>query len=93
MSTADRLGYRRRNSAGCSEEVITKRYTILPISDPEEGGYTATVPTLLGCVTEGDTLEETLENVKDAIRLYLEDVEASGESIPGRIDIPSACHG
>ncbi|MDO8674399.1 MAG: type II toxin-antitoxin system HicB family antitoxin [Dehalococcoidia bacterium] len=59
-----------------------KRYTIMLIPDPEEGGYTATVPALPGCITEGDTLEETLENAKDAIRLYLEDVEASGERIP-----------
>ncbi|MDO8669818.1 MAG: type II toxin-antitoxin system HicB family antitoxin [Dehalococcoidia bacterium] len=47
-----------------------KRYTLLLIPDPEEGGYTATVPALLpGCITEGDTSEETLENARDAIRL------------------------
>ena len=51
-----------------------KRYTVILIPDPEEGGYTATVPTLPGCVTEGDTVEEPLENAKDAIRLYLDDV-------------------
>lgn len=56
-----------------------RRYTILLTADPEEGGYTVTVPALPGCITEGDTLEEALENAKDAIRLYLEDVIASGE--------------
>lgn len=35
-------------------------------------------PRCQGCITEGDTREEALENAKDAIRLYLEDVEAEG---------------
>ena len=59
-----------------------RRYTVLLTQDPEDGGYTVTVPALPGCVTEGDTQEEALENAKDAIRLYLEDVEASGEPVP-----------
>ncbi|HII71979.1 TPA: type II toxin-antitoxin system HicB family antitoxin [Candidatus Woesearchaeota archaeon] len=38
----------------------------------EEGGYTAHVPALPGCVSEGDTKEEALKNIKEAIELYLE---------------------
>lgn len=38
----------------------------------EEGGYTAYVPSLPGCISEGDTKEETLKNIKEAIELYLE---------------------
>ena len=41
---------------------MSRRYTVLLQPDPEEGGYTVTVPALPGCVTEGDTLEEALEN-------------------------------
>jgi predicted RNase H-like HicB family nuclease len=41
----------------------------------DEGGYTASVPTLPGCVSEGDTREEALANIRDAIELYLEPVE------------------
>ena len=37
----------------------------------EEGGYTITCPALPGCISEGDTYEEALENIKDAIALYL----------------------
>ena len=37
----------------------------------EEGGYTAYVPALPGCVSEGDTKEEAIENIKEAILLYL----------------------
>ena len=41
----------------------------------EEGGYTAIVPSLPGCISEGDTREEALKNIKEAIQLYLEPVE------------------
>lgn len=38
----------------------------------EEGGYTAYVPSLKGCISEGDTKEEAINNIKEAIELYLE---------------------
>ncbi len=38
----------------------------------EEGGYTAYVPSLPGCISQGDTKEEALKNIKEAIELYLE---------------------
>ena len=41
----------------------------------EEGGYTAYVPSLPGCISEGNTKEEALKNIKEAIELYLEPVE------------------
>ena len=41
----------------------------------EEGGYTAIVPSLPGCISEGDTKEEALKNIREAIELYLEPVE------------------
>jgi len=41
----------------------------------EEGGYTVYVPALPGCVSEGETIEEALKNIKEAIELYLEPVE------------------
>ena len=47
-----------------------------------EGGYTATVAALPGCISEGATREEALRNIREAIELYLEDLEASGERIP-----------
>lgn len=40
-----------------------------------EGGYTAIVPSLPGCISEGDTREETLNNIREAIELYLEPIE------------------
>lgn len=59
-----------------------RRYTIVLIPDPHEGGYTVTVPTLPGCITEGDTADEALNNARDAIRLYLKDLAESGEPLP-----------
>jgi predicted RNase H-like HicB family nuclease len=50
----------------------------------EEGGYTVYVPSLLGCVSEGDTEEEALVNIREAIELYLEPVDddwISGEGV------------
>ncbi len=41
----------------------------------DEGGYTVIVPALPGCISEGDTREEALRNIREAIDLYLEPVE------------------
>jgi predicted RNase H-like HicB family nuclease len=41
----------------------------------EEGGFTVYAPSLPGCISEGDTEKEALDNIKEAIELYLESVE------------------
>jgi len=41
----------------------------------DEGGYTVYVPTLPGCISEGDTVDEAMRNIREAIELYLEPVE------------------
>ncbi len=41
----------------------------------EEGGYVVYVPSLPGCISEGDNKEEALENIKESIELYLEPIE------------------
>ena len=48
----------------------------------EEGGYTAYVPALPGCVSEGETYEGTLKNIHEAITLYLETLKLRGKSLP-----------
>ena len=40
-----------------------------------EGGYTVTVPSLPGCISEGETKEEAIRNIEEAIKLYLEPVD------------------
>lgn len=41
----------------------------------EDGGYTVYVPSLPGCISEGDTREEALDNIREAVELYLEPTE------------------
>lgn len=41
----------------------------------EDGGYVVYVPSLPGCISEGDSKEEALKNIKEAIELYLEPTE------------------
>jgi len=41
----------------------------------DEGGYSVYVPSLPGCISEGETIEEALENIQEAIELYLEPLE------------------
>ncbi len=48
----------------------------------EEGGFVVTVPKLPGVVTEGDTFEEAVENVKDAVKGYLQVLVEANETIP-----------
>lgn len=50
----------------------------------EEGGYTVYVPSLPGCISEGDTKEEALANIREAIELYMEPVEDDITVSPGR---------
>ena len=49
----------------------------------EEGGYTVYAPSLPGCISEGDSREEALKNIKEAIGLYLESVEDDMGYSPG----------
>ena len=45
------------------------------LEESDEGGYTVYVPSLPGCFSEGETKEESLKNIQEAIELYLEPVE------------------
>lgn len=51
------------------------------IEDCEDGGYSAYVPSLPGCVSEGETYEKCLSNIKEATELYLETVKETGQII------------
>jgi predicted RNase H-like HicB family nuclease len=56
----------------------------------ESGGYTVTVPILPGCISEGDNKKEALANIKEAIELYVESLQADGEPIPAEDDVEEA---
>ncbi len=56
-------------------------YSVI-IRKAEEDGYWVEVPALPGCYSQGETVEETLKNVREAIELYLEVLKEDGEVIP-----------
>ncbi|MEI7433069.1 MAG: type II toxin-antitoxin system HicB family antitoxin [Methanomicrobiales archaeon] len=56
-------------------------YTII-IHKAEEGGFCAEVPALSGCFSQGETVEETITNTKDAIELHIACLREDNERVP-----------
>ena len=56
-------------------------FKILLKKEPE-GGFTVFAPSLPGCISYGDTVDESIINAKEAIELYIESLKAHGEEIP-----------
>ena len=59
-----------------------KRVYKVLVEPAEEGGYVVSVPALPGCVSQGDTFEEALSNIREAILLYLETLREEGVPVP-----------
>jgi predicted RNase H-like HicB family nuclease len=57
------------------------RYTVI-LEREEDGGYVAIVPALPGCVSQGDTRDEAVRNIREAADLYIEDCIAAGDPVP-----------
>lgn len=59
-------------------------YPILiePLSAEEGGGFLATVPDLPGCMSDGETPEEALANVRDAVASWIDEAHALGRTVP-----------
>ena len=62
------------------------RFTVIMEKD-EDGIYVVTVPALPGCISDGRTVEEAMSNIREAIRGFIDDMNADGENIPHDIDI------
>lgn len=58
-----------------------KEYEVF-LEEAEEGGYVVICPALPGCVSEGETREEALENIRDAIKGYLDALRHQGDALP-----------
>ena len=54
----------------------------LHLHQEPEGGFTVTVPALPGCVTYGETIDESIAMAREAIELYIEELQERGEAIP-----------
>jgi len=71
-------------------------YTII-MHQAEEGGYWAEVPALSGCYSQGEGIEETMENIREAIETHLEALKEDQQEIPsegklliGKVEVTSA---
>ena len=62
------------------------RYSVV-VHSAEEGGYWVDVPALPGCYSQGESIEESLQNVREAIELYLEVLRDEGRDAPKDADI------
>ena len=56
-------------------------YRLSVVVEKDEDGYLAFCPELDGCYTQGGTYEEVMDNLKDAMKLHIEDRVASGEEV------------
>jgi predicted RNase H-like HicB family nuclease len=56
------------------------------IEQDEDGVFVAEVPALPGCISQGNTRKEALQNIQEAITVYLESLKAHNEPIPPPID-------
>ena len=59
------------------------QYTAVFEPDGKLGGFTVTIPSLPGCISEGDTFEESLKNIKEAAVLYIEVMRDKSFDVPG----------
>lgn len=57
-------------------------FKVLLEPDEEAGGYIVSCPALPGCYTQGNTIDEALENIKEAILLCLDDLQVQDQPIP-----------
>ena len=53
-----------------------------PLPDDEGGGYIAIVPDLPGCMSDGETAEQALASVKDAIAAWIDEAKSIGRAVP-----------
>ena len=60
---------------------MSRTFHVVLVPQPE-GGYFVQCPALPGCYSEGETVEECLVNIREAIELALDDLKATGQSVP-----------
>ena len=75
------------------------KFTVILTPDPQDGGYVAECPAIPGCISEGDTVEQSLANIKEAIEGCLESLAAHQQELPEEcpvivatvdVDVPTA---
>ncbi len=64
-----------------------KHFTLPIVVEADPDGYFASCPALQGCYSLGDSCDEAVENIKDAIRLHIQDRLANGEEVPEKVSV------
>jgi antitoxin HicB len=62
------------------------RYTVVLTPEPEVGGYSVSVPALPGCFSQGESVEDALARIREAIGLHLWSLQQDGDPIPDDVD-------
>jgi predicted RNase H-like HicB family nuclease len=65
----------------------TPREFEVVLTAEDDGAYSVSVPALPGCMSQGETREEALAMIREAIEVYIESLVAHGDPIPGPIEI------
>jgi len=72
------------------------QYTAI-VHNSDEGGYWVEVPSLPGCLSQGETIDEAINNIKEAIELHIQGLRDEGQEIPkeedlviGRVEVKAA---
>jgi predicted RNase H-like HicB family nuclease len=63
------------------------KFRVIIEPDLDDGGFVVSCPSLPGCHSQGDTLEEALANIQEAIALYIESLKAHGEPVPAEFEV------
>jgi len=74
----------KKQSVILKEGIMAKFLVYLEVA--EEGGYILSCPQLPGCVTQGETVEEALAMIKDAIQGYITSLQKHGEPVPPSLE-------
>jgi predicted RNase H-like HicB family nuclease len=61
-----------------NKKMTQERYYTVLLEREDDGGYHAFCPTLPGCHSQGDTYDEAVKNIEDAVQLYLESLQSHG---------------
>jgi antitoxin HicB len=76
----------RRMRRKLARMATPREYEVVLMTE-EEGGFSVTVPALPGCTSQGETREEALSMIREAIEVYIESLVAHGDPIPGPVEI------
>ncbi len=78
------MRYVRRTSNGVKKRFTHSVHQYTGVFEPDEksGGFTVTIPSLPGCISEGETFEEALANIQEAAVLYIEVMQKKKYAIP-----------